>query len=219
MLSRTCYLYLFLLLSSCSLFKGQNIQDKNIMDLVSYLRGTGEGNGRLSINRQQYLFGFDALLKQNDDWILAANIPLHGEEVLRLRDLRKESVGEVEQDGLELRIEQDISEYLRLQKQSPAMAKTFILEIRRIMRFVLHKKLGLEVTCSKVECKIGDGIYRVETTSHQFSLKKSLSRDYEIEYSAMNLTDSNFRRSNIFLHSKNKSSPSKTLLSLELFWK
>lgn len=219
MLSCTCPLFLFLLLTSCSLFKSQNIQDKKITDLVSYLQGTGEGKGRLGINRQQYLFSFDALLKENFDWILAANIPLHGEEILMLPDLRKESVDEGEQDGLELRIEQDISQYLKSQKQSPAMAKTFLLELRRMMRFVLHKKLGLEVFCSQKECQIGEVVYQVEATSKQLSLKKSLSDDYEIEYAAMNLTDSNFQRSNIFLHSKNKSSPSPTLLSLELFWK
>jgi hypothetical protein len=218
MLRHTCPFFLLLILTSCSLFKSQNIQDKKITDLISILPGSGEGKGRLGINRQQYLFSFDALLKENNDWILAANIPLHGEEILMLRDLTKESVDEGEKDGLELRIEQDIGDYLKTKKQSPELAKTFLLELRRIMRFVLHKKLGLEVICSQNECRIGEAVYQVEATSKQLSLKKSLSADYEIEYAAMNLTDSNFKRSNVFLHSKNKSSSSPTLLSLELFW-
>ena len=219
MLSRIYLLILFVTVSSCSLFKSQNIQEKKIEDLVSYLQGTGEGNGRLGINRQQYLFGFDALLKENNDWILAANIPLHGEEVLMLRNLEKVSVDEDKADGLEIRIQQGISDYLKSQKQSPHLSKDFLLELRTIMRLILHKKLGLELSCSQKECRIGEAIYQVEATSKQLSLKRSLSKDFEIEFTAMNLTESIFRRSNIYLHSKNKSSSALTLLSLELFWK
>ena len=219
MLSRIYLLILFVTVSSCSLFKSQNIQEKKIEDLVSYLQGTGEGKGRLGINRQQYLFGFDALLKENNDWILAANIPLHGEEVLMLRNLEKVSVDEDKADGLEIRIQQGISDYLKSQKQSPHLSKDFLLELRTIMRLILHKKLGLELSCSQKECRIGEAIYQVEATSKQLSLKRSLSKDFEIEFTAMNLTESIFRRSNIYLHSKNKSSSALTLLSLELFWK
>ena len=219
MLSRIYLLILFVTVSSCSLFRSQNIQEKKIEDLVSYLQGTGEGKGRLGINRQQYLFGFDALLKENNDWILAANIPLHGEEVLMLRNLEKVSVDEDKADGLEIRIQQGISDYLKSQKQSPHLSKDFLLELRTIMRLILHKKLGLELSCSQKECRIGEAIYQVEATSKQLSLKRSLSKDFEIEFTAMNLTESIFRRSNIYLHSKNKSSSALTLLSLELFWK
>lgn len=218
MLSRIYLIFFVLLFTSCSLFKSQNIQDEKIENLISYLQGTGEGKGRLGINQQQYLFSFDALLKDNN-WILAANIPLHGEEILMLQDLKKETVNEAEKDGLEIRIEQGISDYLKSKKQSPELAKTFLLELRRIMRLVLHKQLGLEMFCSQTECRIGEAVYQVEASGTQLSLKKSLSDEYEIEFAAMNLTDSIFRRSNVFLHSKNKTSASPNLLSLELFWK
>jgi hypothetical protein len=72
--------------------------------------------------------------------------------------------------------------------------------------------------CLEQECHIGGTVYRVEATSKQLSLKKSLSDKYEIEFAAMNLTNSIFRRSSIFLHSKNEQSAPSTLLSLELFW-
>ena len=219
MFGRIFFLTLLLALSSCALFKSQNIQEKKIEDLISYLQGTGEGKGRLGINRQQYLFGFDAILNENNDWILAANIPLHGEEVLKLQDLKQEEVNESMKDGLEIRIQQGISEYFKSQKQAPELGKTFLLELRRIMRLVLHKRLGLPVICSKTECRIGEAIYQVEATPKQLSLKKSLSEDYEIEFTALNLTGPIFQRSNVFLHSKNKSSNTPTLLSLELFWK
>lgn len=84
MLSRIYLLILFVTVSSCSLFRSQNIQEKKIEDLVSYLQGTGEGKGRLGINRQQYLFGFDALLKENNDWILALIFPFMAKKSLCL---------------------------------------------------------------------------------------------------------------------------------------
>jgi hypothetical protein len=218
MLSRLYILVLLFALSACSLFQNQNIQDKKIEDLLSSLQGTGEGKGRLGINRQQYLFSFDALLKENNDWLLAANIPLHGEEILVLPNLSSENELGSGHNDLGLRIEEGIRSYLKSQKQSPALAKTFLLELRTIMRLVLHKKLHLEIICAQKVCSLGDAVYQVEATSKQLSLKKSLSDEYEFEFAAMNLTNSIFRRSSIFLHSKNKQSAPSTLLSLELFW-
>lgn len=218
MLSRFFFTLIFIfLLSSCSLFKSQSIQDQKVTELISYLKGEGEGKGRLGINQQQYLFSFDALLKENSDWILAANIPLHGEEILVLSNLKSEK-GDESREGLEVRIERGISEYLRSKKQSPELAGKFLLELRRIMRLVLAHKLNAPVNCSETQCQMGDVVYQVEANSKQLTLKKSLTDDYEIEFAALNLTDSIFKRSNIFLHSKNKSKTTPALLSLELFW-
>lgn len=207
------------MLSSCSLFREQDIENKKIEELVTYLQGVGEGRGRLGINNQQHLFSFDAVLKENNDWILAASIPMHGEEVLMLRDLKQEKIILDERDGLELRIVSGISEYLRSHKQSPKLAKTFILELRRMMRLVLHKQLNLKVECGKANCQLGEVIYQAEASSKQLTLKKSLSNEYEIVLVAMNLTDSIFERSSIFLHSKKADNSIRNLLSLELFWK
>ena len=218
MLSRILLPLFLVSLSSCALFKSQNIQNQKFETLISYIQAEGEGKGRLGINQQKYLISFEAVLKENQDWLLAAAIPLHGEEVLLLKDLKQEKVIEGEEDGLELRIERGISEYLKSQKQSPATAKSFMLELRRLMRIVLHKKLKLDLSCSSTECQMGEAIYQVKADSKQITLKKSLSADYEIELVATNLTDSIFKRSSIFLHSKNKNSANPTLLSIELFW-
>ena len=218
MLSRISLILLLLVISSCSLFKNQNIQDQKIDKLMAYLQAEGEGKGRLGINQNQYLFSFEALLKENNDWLLAANIPLHGEEILMFPDLSQESIDSDSEDGLELRIERGIAEYLKSKKQSPELARTFLIELRRIMRLVLHKKLNRAVTCSATECQMDGVVYQVGATSKQLSLKKSVSDEYEIEFAALNLTDSIFHRTNVFLHSKNKSSSSSPLLSLELFW-
>lgn len=217
MLSRIFSLLFILVLSSCSLFKSQNIQNEKNETLITYIKGEGEGKGRLGINQHQYLFGFDALLKENSDWLLAANIPLHGEEILLLADLKNENTSQ-SAESLERRIELGISDYLKSQKKNPELARMFMQELRRLMRLVFAQKLGLDLKCTEDECKMGEVTYQVKATSKQISLKKSLNSDYEIEFIAMNLTDSIFKRSNIFLHSKNKTSTSPTLLSLELFW-
>lgn len=217
MLSRIFSLLFILLVSSCSLFKSQNIQNEKVETLLTYLKGEGEGKGRLGIGQNQYLFGFDAIFKENNDWILAANIPLHGEEILLLPDLKQET-DNVSSQGLERRIELGISDYLKSQKKNPQMAQVFMLELRRLMRLVFVQKLGLELKCSETECRMGEVIYQVKASSKQISLKKDLNSEYEIEFTAMNLTDSIFKRTNIYLHSKNKSSTAPTLLSLELFW-
>lgn len=217
MLSRFFFLIILLSLTSCSQFRTQNLQDKKIEELISFLKGEGEGRGRLGINQHQYLFSYEALLKENNDWLLAANIPLHGEEVLVLSDLKNEKATQT-QEQLELRIERGISDYLKSKNQSPQLAGQFMQELRSIMRLVLHKKLGEQVACLENECRMGDSIYQVASSPKQLTLKKMLNDEYEIEFAALNLTDSIFRRSNIFLHSKNKSKNTSPLLSLELFW-
>lgn len=209
-------LFIFSLIS-CSLFKSQNIQNESVQTLVGYVQGEGEGKGRLGIGQNQYLFGFDSLLKENHDWLLAANIPLHGEEILLLPNLKFDSAPK-ESQSLERRIEIGISDYLKSKKKNPELARHFMVELRRLMRVVFAKKLNLDLKCTEVQCQMGEVIYQVKASSKQISLKKSLNDDYEIEFVAMNLTDSIFKRSNIFLHSKNKTSTSPTLLSLELFW-
>lgn len=217
MLSRIFSLLFIFSLCSCSLFKNQSIPNEKVETLLTFIKGEGEGKGRLGINHHQYLFGFDAILKENNDWILAANIPLHGEEILLLPNLKLETSTQ-ESQSLERRIELGISDYLKSQKKNPELARIFMLELRRLMRLVFAEKLGLDLKCTDVECKMGEVVYQVKASSKQISLKKSLNDDYEIEFIAMNLTDSIFKRSSIFLHSKNKTSSSPTLLSLELFW-
>ena len=218
MLSRVYSLFFLVLRTSCSLFQSQNIQNEKVETLINYIEGEGEGRGRLGINQHQYLISYEAVLKENHDWILAASIPLHGEEVLLLRDLKQETLPE-SNEGLELRIQQGINDYLRSQNQSPELSRTFLVEFRRLMRMVFYKELGLRLDCQSNQCRLDGSVYQVEATDKQITLKKSLSEDYEIEFVATNLTDSIFKRSNVFLHSKNKSPSSTPLLSLELFWK
>lgn len=218
MLSPIPLLILLSFFMSCGHFKNQKIQNEKFETLIRFISGVGEGKGRLGINQNKYLFGFDAVLKENSDWILAANIPLHGEEILLLKDLKKERLKISGTSGLELRIEQGIADYLRSQKKSPELARIFLQELRSLMRLVLHEELQLGVHCTQTTCQMGETIYQVIATDKQISIKKSLHSEYEIELVATNLTGSIFTRQSIILHSKTKTSGQLPLLSLELFW-
>jgi len=172
----------------------------------------------LGLGQHQYLFRFEALLKENTDWLLAINIPLHGEEVLLFPDLRSESPGQGADVGFERKLEKAIIEYLVREKKSPELAKIFIQEIRNMMRFVLHQKIGQTISCEGQACSMGDIVYQVAATPSKLSVKKVLASDYEIELAATNLTGSIFGRTSLFLQPKDRSSSTPAILSLDLFW-
>jgi hypothetical protein len=218
MLSQFIPFTLLLFISSCALFKTQNIKTKNTEQVLSFLKGEGEGKGRLGLGQHQYLFSFDAILKQNTDWILAVSIPLHGEEILVLSDLKSQTELIESDQSFELRIEKGMNDLLQSEKRSPQLVKNFMREFRNLMRFVFHQKLNQNISCVEQNCSMGDSLYRVEFNHKLISVKKMIDSDYQIELVATNLTDSIFKRTNIFLHSKKSDSKATPILSLELFW-
>jgi hypothetical protein len=222
MLSHIYSLIILFAVSSCALFKSHNLQDKKTIQLFESVSVLGEGKGRLGIDSHQYLFSYDAILKDKNTWILAANIPIHGEEVLMFSDLQKDVVDAEGRDPLELRIERGIADYLKQRRKSSELAKVFIQELRGIIRFLLNKELGISVTCQAEAdgeyCQDGRNRYFASSDSKKLSLKKTIG-DFQIEYVAQNLTESIFRKSSVYLYSKNTINKQDTLLSLELFWK
>lgn len=222
MLSRFFFAILLTSLAACSLFKRSEVSDKKTIELLDAVIATGEGKGRLGIGKHQYLFSFEAVLKENKDWILAANIPLHGEEVLRLPNLALvDAIGS--EESLEIRIENGIRQYLMQQKQPPELAESFMRELRSLMRLIMHKQVGASLRCESQEngqhfCGIERLDYEALVAKEQLSLKKPLGDAYRIEFVAQNLTQSIFRRGSVFLHSQKATSNSAPLLSLELFW-
>lgn len=223
MLSRLLFIISFLFLSSCALFRQQNIQDQKVEDLIRGLQGIGEGRGRLGIDQHQYLFSFDAILRDNSDWILAVVIPLHGEEVMTLPNLKVLKPEHTTEESFETRIEREINGYLRSQKESEVLTREFMQELRSMMRLVLHQQLKLEIHCKDQGelhlCSLGKEEYEVKTDSRQLLIKKNISPDHRIELVGQNLTESIFKRTNILLHSQKHSFNDRPLLSLELFWK
>jgi hypothetical protein len=218
MLSQFIPFILLLFISSCALFKTQNLETENTEQVLSFLKGEGEGKGRLGVGQHQYLFSFDAILKENTDWILAVSIPLHGEEMLILSDLKSQTELIESDQSFELRIEKGMNDLLKSEKRSPQLVKTFMRELRNLMRFVFHQKLSQKISCVEQNCSMGDSIYQVDLNQKQISVKKMIDLDYQIELVGTNLTDSIFKRTNIFLHSKTSDSRTAQILSLELFW-
>src|SRR4051812_39014836 len=93
---------LLLLVSSCSLFKpNKTLHSSDAEKLLDSVKMTGEGRGRLTLGQSQYVFSVDSILKDDFDWILAVAIPLHGEEVMILPDLRKSQVANEETESFE----------------------------------------------------------------------------------------------------------------------
>ncbi len=184
---------------------------------------TGEGRGRLTLGQSQYVFSVDSVLKEEDsfDWILAVAIPLHGEEVMILPDLRKSQIADEETESFEERIEK---EFQRLKLNEKLTSQQFLKELRSLIRFGLAKKLGLVRDCKAQQmefiCHLDGEKFEIEVTEKELNINKSLGPQNRIQLVAKNLTDSFFEQTDIRLYSNEKEMFKKTSsFSLELFWK
>lgn len=180
---------------------------------------TGEGKGRLGFEKQQHLFSYDSLLKEGKDWVLAVTIPLHGEEVLILTNLKDREGPRSPDDSLSIRMERGIADYLRSKKQSGELAGKFLNELRLMVRFVLHKQLDLIAQCGDVSCEFEGQTFPIEASPRRLSIKRMLAQGHVLELVAENLTGSIFTKSSFVLRSQTESSEKLPILSLELFWK
>lgn len=225
MLSRFFFLSVLFLVTSCGLLQTKpSLKEKDYKELLSAVQTEGEGRGRLSIDQHQYLFSFESALQDNNDWILAASIPLHGEEAMVLMDLTKSKVPSSTPDSLELRIRQEIAAYLKTKPQLPKeLSYKFIPEFRQLVRFVMVQKLNLKNNClaekEKILCTLDGEKFEILTDSKQFRIKKFISGDYFLELSGENLTGPIFSKTNFTLHSQNAGAKDSPILLFELFWK
>jgi hypothetical protein len=222
MLRQVSFLLFFLQLSACSLFKTRVEAPQSSIELLSAVKMVGEGRGRLGFQGRHYLFSYEAILKPEGDWLMAASIPLHGEEILEYPGLYLEAREGQKRKPFEQRLETGISHYLQAQKKSPQLAQVILNELRNMIRFLQARELGLTVVCkgqNQIEfCKLDSREYQVETNPSQLKLKKVIQEDLVIEYVAQNLTTSNFRQSGIFFYYENDRQKRGSLLSIELFW-
>lgn len=182
---------------------------------------TGEGRGRLTLGQSQYVFSVDSVLNENSDWILAVAIPLHGEEVMILPDLRKGQVVGEEIESFEERIEK---EFQRLKLNNKLTSQQFLKELRTLIRFGLAKKLGLNRNCKAQQmefiCELDGEKFTIVVTEKDFNVNKSLGGQNKLQLVAKNLTDSFFEQTDIRLYSGENDLQNKTSsFSLELFWK
>lgn len=200
-------------LTSCGLFSPRpSLRDKETSELRSAVLILGEGRGRLTAEGKQNVFGFDALLRDSDDWIFAASVPLHGEEVMILSDLKKENLAEVElESGFELRL----VEALSAQKKYRVSPAEFKLRLRRLIRFLLARQLGLEGDCDSELCHNEGRSFAVSTEKDIFSVEETGQKEFFLIAQGKNLTDSFFTQTIISLRDHTR----EEIFSLELFWK
>ena len=209
-------------LTSCALFKGQtSLVDMDKMKMLDSVKLIGEGRGRLSLGQSQYVFGFDSILKENFDWILAVQIPLHGEEVMILPNLKEVKPRHEEMESFEERIRSDFS---KAKLNKTISAKAFIQELRSLVRFNLGERWGGKRICKAQQndflCELDGETYLVSANEKEFSIIKSLKEGGSIVLNAKNLTESFFAQTDIRLYANATDMQKKnSIFSLELFWK
>ncbi len=179
----------------------------------------GEGRGRLSFKQQQYLFSFDAVLKENKDWIFAAIIPLHGEEVLVLRSLDQTQIAQKSARSLEARIEQELA-----LESKDEMAESFMQDLRSLNSFLLASELGHQRICHEsspevYQCTFKESQFQLFVTDKDIRVKKITRSPYVLEVHAQNLTDSFFTKTSYHFYSREIGPELGSHLDLELFWK
>lgn len=203
---------ILLLLSSCSLFRGsERISSSDTLKVLSMVKLTGEGKGRLHIRERQYLFGLESVLKDPDTWIMAVSIPLHGEESLTFPGLKNSSDDDAGMESFGNRIDAGIRENL---KGSSLYGKEFLVALRKTVRFLFAPKLGLPVTCREQTCTLDGEEFLVEREEKSIRVTTIFS-GHQLVTTASNLTGP------FFLHTQfrvNSPHLKQELLSLELFW-
>jgi hypothetical protein len=196
-----------------------------VENVLNSIRLEGEGRGRLNIDKHQYLFGFESALQENTDWVLAAAIPLHGEEAMTLKNLKKDEVQFEDPDALEARIQAGIDEYLRHQKNVPQnLGQKIIPGFRSLVRLVLATQLDVKKSCilsdkaGNYSCQQGSQSFFVQIVDKEIRIKKVLLGQYFIELTAEDLTDGFFSKNSFNFSTQTEDNKSSPILTFELFW-
>lgn len=201
------FLALSLFLVGCASSPLDKVPAKKRIDYLSIL---GEGRGRLSVKKQQYVFSVDALLKKTS-WLLAASIPLHGEEVLELKNLERKSYVSHRSDSFEARVNHALEEIYPGKNYS----EKFILELRSFVRLILAHNLGLERSCTEDSCVVEGDQFDLETIKNSFMVSKRDSNGFVMSLTGENLNNQIFEKLTFKIISPEKES----VLTLEFFWK
>lgn len=215
------HMALLFFLASCALFRGQpSLESRDKEKLLNAVKITGEGKGRLTLENSSYVFGVDSVLNESQDWIMAVQIPLHGEEVMILPDLKQTKIKNEETESFELRIK---SEFKRIGISKKLSSETFITEMRSMVRFVLAEQLGKKRVCvpqkDVMECSLEGDKFQVRTQDDKFFIEKTLNEEFDLQLVAKNLTKSFFEQTDILLLSKSNQSLKKpSSFSMEFFW-
>lgn len=215
------FLLIFFFVSSCSFLKSSPSLKLTPTDqLLDSIKLTGEGKGRLTLGQSQHVFSVDSMLNENSDWIFAVTIPLHGEEVLILSDLKSHRMPPLEASSFEARI---AKEFHRLKIHKFITTEKFMSELRHLVRFGLSKQWGQKRQCNPQQngmiCVLNDEQFLVLVSDTEVTIKKILENGQSLQIVAKNLTDSFFQKTDIlfFLNEADESKKSSPF-SLEIFW-
>ena len=215
------FLIFLFLLTSCSLLRpGSSLKTKNEELLLKSVRLTGEGKGRLTLNQRQYVFNIDSVLNDNYDWIFAVSIPLQGEEVMMMPDLRVKEIQVSEAESFEARIGR---EFHRLKLKRLISSDQFFRELRSLIRFHLSHLWGQKKVCQRKDknliCEQDQEEFIVTILDKEFLVSKMLRNGVILQLLAKNLTDSFFSQTDIRLFSSQKDlEAQRSSFSMELFW-
>lgn len=202
-----------LLLTSCSLFKGsEKLSNKDLLKNLQSIKVEGEGKGRLRIRDRQYLFGIEAVLKEEKNWIMAVTIPLHGEEALIFTHLHEKNHSDPGLESFAMRIDAAIRENL---KDTGLKGSDFLDAMKRSLRLILAHKLNLKVTCEESLCYMDNEIFQIEQREKEISLLTPFA-GHKLITTASNLTGPFFMNTRFKVLSPEGK---QELISLELFWK
>lgn len=204
---------LLILLTSCGLFAPrETLQSKDRMELLKGLAIVGEGRGRLTVEERQNVFSFDALLREDSDWVFAASIPLHGEEAMILPQIK---LKEFQNINLKSEFELRLIHVLKSQKQWKISPVEFKRRLRNLVRLLLAPKLGNSVKCDSELCHADDVNFKTSVQNEVFSIEEVDQKDFKLLAQGRNLTESFFTQTIISLYDMNNDE----IFSLELFWK
>jgi hypothetical protein len=206
---------LLILLSACG--SSPTLKSEEAPALLRSVPIEGEGRGRLGVRQSQNLFSFESALKENADWVLAVSIPLHGEEVLVLPDLREERGLDLQRRSFEARIERTMDHEL---KGEAVSGKEFIRALRAMIRFIQSERFGLAVSCQRRGetslCSNGQQSFELSIEKQQLRIIDKSNKSFQLVGRAHQLHENSFTRTDYFLLTPDGQ---RELLSLELFWK
>lgn len=209
-------LFLFLFIVSCGSLKTEKInEDLSVDQILSAVPMVGEGRGRIGIKGRNFVFAFDALLKENNDWLLSATIPMHGEELMIFPDLKSKHPV-VQEESFEQRIERMFQQELGDKNSGSKVVQ----ELRGLIRFMLSAKLGLNRECEQKDvealCSLSsESVYTVKNLSEKkISIHREIGTNETIQVEGESFQDGRFLRTNFFFLRKGD-----RLFSLELIWK
>ena len=212
---------LLFFISSCSFLKGTpSLKTIDTDRLLNSIKLTGEGKGRLTLGQSQHVFSVDSVLNEDLDWIFAVSIPLHGEEVMILSDIKSHQMKFSEVSSFEERI---AKEFQRLKLNKILTTEKFMKELRLLIRFGLSPQWGQKRDCkpqqNETVCELDGEKFIVHVLDTEIKIKKLLGQGKSLQIVAKNLTDSFFQKTDIILFLNDDQEVKKVSpFSLEIFW-